>query len=228
MSAFPSSGASSAEVRVRLRPPSIVRAGAVLGVLGVVAVLAVLIAGCGATATPTSSRPASASQAASAPASSDPSAAASAGMLAIDRTLLAQLPASLNGLDRQNDADADASIQTDPSLAAIGSAYVTAFYVQPSSGDSAYAIVSRLRGGTISDATYKDWRETYGTGACGDAGGVIGQAETTLGIRQVDVTRCSGAQQVYYVLIGDRGVLLTITSTGQSQLGRDLVEQLPH
>ncbi len=106
--------------------------------------------------------------------------------------------------------------------------FTTAFYgnLDPNRAETVFVIAMHARQGALADQRFGDWRETYGQGACEDAGGVVGSAESTIGERQVFVVRCVEGEIVYYVPLADCGELLTIDAVSTRDLGRTLVEHI--
>jgi hypothetical protein len=209
----------------------------------VLAVLALAINGCGSSPSPSAvaSGPGSATPSASttpsvvpsgssasasgpsAPGPPSPSPPRSGSGLPIDPSLLDVLPATLAGFDRQTDPDVDARAFADPALQAIGTAGASAIYVAPTSGDFAYATLIRLIGGRIADASFRSYRDSFDAGACSQAGGVSGNAEATIAGRRTYIGSCAGGLHTYHAVLAHAGVLLSISSAGDAQLGQRLV-----
>lgn len=154
------------------------------------------------------------------------SASAVGSGLAVDPALLELLPPTLSGLDRQTDPDVDAQAFADPALRSIGTAGASALYADPSSGDFAYVTLIRLVGGRIANSAFRDYRDSFDAGACSQAGGVSGNAETTLGGRQTFIGSCGGGLLTYHALIPTAGVLLSISSGGDRHLGEQLASSV--
>jgi hypothetical protein len=115
---------------------------------------------------------------------------------------------------------------TDPGLVASVARMAQAYVVDPSTGDFAYASVIALRPGIFDDPFYRAWRDSFDEGACSQAGGVSGRAETTLGGRTVAIGRCAGGVVTYHVHLDGPDVIVSISSLGESRLGEKLVQGL--
>ncbi len=209
-----------------------------VGAAALVLVVALAPAGCGA---PTPSPPVAESAPASgsvtpsrlpepspeatrsAAASANASASSAGSGLAIDPALLDLLPPTLAGLDRHVDRDVDARAFGDPALRAIGTAGASALYADPATGDFAYATLIRLIGGRIGDSAFRAYRDSFDAGACSQAGGVAGHAETTLGGRRTFVGSCAGGLLTYHAVIPSAGVLVSVSSAGDRRLGEQLM-----
>lgn len=186
-------------------------------ILPFVAVL--LVTGCGSgTASPGPSVSAAPSASLTAPVRAVP--------VPVDPSLLAFLPATLGGLARQADPQVDAGLATSPGLANVARSFATAVYIDPATGDFAYASVVRLRTGTIDEATYRDWRDTFDAGACEQAGGVARRAETEVNGRQTFVATCAEGVRTYHVVLVAPGLLVSVSSLGQRLLGEQLITGL--
>ena len=147
--------------------------------------------------------------------------------IAIDPSLLAVLPAQLDGLDRQHDPSIDPGAFSDPSLPGIATGGVTALYIDPPTGQFAYAAVVRLATGHLTDAQFRDWRDTFDAGACAQAGGVGGHAESTIGGHDTFIGTCAGGLTTYHTILPSKGLLVSISAVGDRRLGEKLVAALP-
>ncbi len=163
---------------------------------------------------------ASASPTTSAPPASSPSA-----LVAVDPALLELLPLTLDGLARQTDASIDAPIAFDANLARIASAFATALYIDPPTSQFAYASVVRLLA-PLSDAAFRDYRDSYDEGACQQAGGVTGHAEGTIGDHATFVGTCAGGVRTYHVKVRDGAIVVSVAALGDRGLGEKLVAGL--
>jgi hypothetical protein len=144
----------------------------------------------------------------------------------VDTSLLDLLPDEVGGLARENQREADETMAMDPVLGTFATAVSTAFYAGPASTETVQAIVARLRG-TPTEAVLRGWRTAHGRDICAEPGGVATEEQTAIGGRETIVVRCLGDQAVvYFVLLIDRGVLLTVDSFGAGDIGRKLLESL--
>ena len=198
-------------------------------------VIALVLAGCGSApvtptpaVVPTASGPSSPAPEASSPpptpaalSSSSPDPAAS---VALDESLLGVLPPDVGGVPIRLEPDALAAALSDPDFARNVEA--AAFAVAVDAGDLASGVVARLRPGVYTDALFRDWRDTYNAGACGQAGGVAGNAQADLGGRTVYIATCAGDLRVYHAYLPERGVIVSLLSVGERRFGEQLMGDL--
>ncbi len=198
-----------------------------------VLVIALVLAGCGSApvtptpaVVPTAPGPASLAPAASSPLPPTPAALSSsspdpAASVALDESLLGVLPPDVGGAPIRLEPDALASALSDPDFARNVEA--AAFAVAVDAGDLASGVVARLRPGVYTDALFRDWRDTYNAGACGQAGGVAGNAQADLGGRTVYIATCAGDLRVYHAYLPERGVIVSLLSVGPRRFGEQLM-----
>jgi hypothetical protein len=149
-----------------------------------------------------------------------------AGSIALDESLLAVLPPDLGGLPVQPEPGSFAEVRDDPELVRTAEAIAFAIVVDPVSGDLASGAVVRLRPGAFADAMFRAWRDSYDEGACGQAGGVTGRAETTLGGRTVYITSCAEGLRAYHAHLPGPDRLVSLFSIGERRLGEQLMADL--
>jgi hypothetical protein len=209
--------------------------GAAAALVAVVS-LSTLIAACGPTPAPSSvsaSPTGSLAPAETAESSQDagsPSASGSpAASVTVDPTLLANVPASVDGIALTFDPETSATIAADPAVAHDAAGLAVALAVAPgASGADDLAIVSviKLRDPAKDEAWFRDWRDTYDQGACGPAGGVVGNAEAQLGGGTVFIGSCEGGVHTYHTRIEAAGIVVSITALGDRRLGEKVMESL--
>lgn len=141
-----------------------------------------------------------------------------------DDRLLAILPPDLDGVPVTAERLAFAEAAADADFATNVEAAV--FPIAVTATDLASGVVARLRPGVFGDAFYRDWRDTYDEGACGQAGGVTGRVETMLGGRTVHITSCGGGLRVYHAYLASRGIVVSLFSLGEARFGERLMEGL--
>lgn len=146
--------------------------------------------------------------------------------LAQDPSLLQILPVAVNGIAVNEDADAAAEALGNDALPAIATALDAGVAVDAGNGDLVYALVVRLRADAFGDEAYRQWRDSYDQGACAAGGGVIGNAEATLGGRQTFITSCVGGMHTYHVWLKDQGIVISASSIGTGRFGELLLENL--
>jgi hypothetical protein len=170
-----------------------------------------------------SALPATVQPAASATATVQP-ASPSPGGVTLDGALLDLLPTDIDGREVILEEPAFAEATSDPAFAA--SVDRAAFFVVVDEADLASGVVAHLRPGVYSDAFFRDWRDSYDEGACGQAGGVAGNAEAELGGRTVHITSCAGGLLVYHAYLPERDVATSVISVGEARFGEQLMAGL--
>ena len=209
--------------------------------LAVALCAALVLAGCGAApsgspsggpATPRASASASASPSPSpsvepatpSPLEPSPSPSGSAAAIAWDASLLEVLPATIAGLAVEPMPEAVADVEGDVALTRAADRIAFALVLEPESGELAVASVVALRDGVYGDAFFRAFRDSYDEGACGQAGGVIGNAEAELGGRTVAITSCDGGARTYHAYLPNHDAVVSITAVGEElRLGEALI-----
>lgn len=146
------------------------------------------------------------------------------GVAVEDPSLIAILPAAVAGQPVVLESQAFADAITDPAFATNVEA--AAFGVVVAGNDLSSAMVARPVPGAWSEAWFRDWRESYDEGACGQAGGVAGTAEAQLGGRTVFIGTCAGGLRTYHAWLEDRGLLVSAFSVGEERYGEQLMAGL--
>jgi hypothetical protein len=214
-----------------------VRRGRREGAFALLNALAISIAGCAApapTATVTATaRPASPTPVATvSPASpgsagsptARPSLGSSTSTVVEDPSLLGVLPGTVDGVNVTLEHDAFLDAVADPAFAEH--VQRAAFGVAVDGQDLASGVVAELVPDTFSDAFFRDWRDTYDAGACGQSGGVVGNAETEIDGRTVYIGTCAGGLRTYHAWLPERGTIVSAFSIGDRRLGEALMEGL--
>ena len=142
----------------------------------------------------------------------------------LDPSLMSILPSSVEGVAVTQEPSSFGQAVTDPCFVANVDRAV--FPIAVSGSDLASGVVAHLRAGVYSDAFYSDWRATYDEGACAQSSGALAQASETLGGRTIYVTTFGGGLRVYHAYLPDRGVIVSLLSTGPKSLGELIVGQL--
>lgn len=148
--------------------------------------------------------------------------------IAVDATLLDLLPSDVDGIARRADAESAAEIAATPELASDVRGIAVAIYVGPlatdSAGDYAVATVVRLQDGVFDDDWFRDWRDSFDTGVCEQAGGVEpGRSEVEIEGRTVHRSTCAGGVVIHHVHLDDEGVVVSVQGAGPTDLGRRVV-----
>ncbi len=171
------------------------------------------------TASPIPSAPGSPS------AGSSPSPSSSSTVRAVeDPALIEILPAEVAGNPVTLESLAFAEALADPGFAANIEA--AAFGIVVAGNDLASAVVARPVDGVVTDAWFRDWRDSYNEGACAQSGGVAGNAEADIGGRTVHIGTCAGGLRTYHTWIEDRGLLVSAFSIGEGRFGEQLMAGL--
>ena len=214
---------------------------AVRTALGAVALVVLLaaIAGCGGPTEPTvpsaspsgaigvpaTSAPATPGSATPSPAtsSSPATSAPPSAPIVVDPTLLALLPAQVDGVALKPAPEAAVEMTADAYLGISASAIAVGIVATGSATGDDFASVSvvRLRPGVYSEAFFEAWRQSYDAAACALADGVASHRRQVIGAHTVEVTLCTGGARTLHVhLAGD--LLISITTVGDRGFG-DLV-----
>jgi len=145
--------------------------------------------------------------------------------IVVDPSLLDALPASLDGIDRSADVATATEIAASPDLAQSISTIAVAIY--PSPTDYAVVTVAGLRPGVFDDAWFRDWRDSFDTGVCGQAGGVdLGRSEMAIGGRTVFRSTCAGGTIIYHAHLEASDAVVSIQGSGGKDLGRQVMAGL--
>ena len=150
----------------------------------------------------------------------------SSSPVVVDATLLAFLPQDVNGSAVTESIDEATNAISNPDLPKIASAVDAAVAVDGGHSNLVYALVVRLLPGKLTDAIYRQWRDSYDQGACADAGGIVGRAETTIDSRTVSITSCVQGIRVYHVWLNEPGILISAWAIGDGKFGELLMDNL--
>jgi hypothetical protein len=147
-----------------------------------------------------------------------------AGPVVEDPSLLEILPADIGGVAIAYEPEAFADAAAD--MAFAQSVETAAFAVVFDGEDLASAVVALLAPGTYSDDFFRDWRDSYNDGACAQAGGVVGNAETEIDGQTIHIGTCAGGLRTYHAWLEARGVLVSAFSLGDRRFGEQLMAGL--
>ena len=139
----------------------------------------------------------------------------------MDPALLALLPDAIGTATVKVEPDAFAEAVGDASF--VGNVDRAAFAIVMDTEDWASGVVAHLRPGVYSDALFRDWRDSYDEGACGQSGGVSAHAQVELGGRPAFITTCTGGLRVYHAYVPERDVIVSLLSFGERRFGEQLV-----
>ena len=160
--------------------------------------------------------------------SDPPSAGApsSAGDVVVDPALLDVLPAEVDGLQLQADAETAAELAALDLPAEVHSLAV-GLYVDPA-GDLAVVNVVGIEPGTATDEWFRHWRDTYDASACEVVGGVEpGHAEADIGDHQTFIGTCTQGAHTYHVRLADPDRIVSINAVGDDRLGERIIAAMP-
>jgi len=188
--------------------------------------LALLLAACTPSASPSSTQLPTPSPSSS-PAGSPTAPPSNAQGVVIDSSLLGVLPAEVDGLALAESPEAEAQGLSDPELGEVADAIAAAFALDPATNDYVYAAVIHLKPRVMGDERFRDWRDSFDEGACSQAGGVAGHAETEIDGRTVYIGTCAGGVRTYHVWLAEQNLIVSASAVGEERrLGEKLVENL--
>ena len=197
--------------------------------------LVALVAACNTpspTASPTSSPPAPPGSASDATSSTPTSASGSVeppsdGAAAIDMSLLGLLPPDVDGHPIEPSPEAAAESAANPELAQHADSIAVGVAVDAATDSFVVASVVKLKPGVFDEEFYRDWRDSFDEGVCGQAGGVAGNAEAVIDERTVHIGTCAGGVHTFHVHLEEPDVLVSVNVVGDATLGQQLLETLP-
>jgi hypothetical protein len=146
----------------------------------------------------------------------------------VDPGLLEVLPASVDGIPLVADPDTAAEVAADPLLAESALTIAVALAVAPTSAtdDLAVASVIRLRPDVFDEAFFQEWRDTYNEAACEVADGVESETATLIGVHPSYIGTCVGGAQTYHTWLEEQGFIVSVTGTGERNLGEQIIAGL--
>ncbi len=128
------------------------------------------------------------------------------------------------------DRDTAAGLAGDPALAvaAEGIGVATAFGPQASDGSADYVVATivRLHPRTFSDGFFRDWRDSFDTAVCEQAGGVTGHAEAEIGGHPTWIGTCAGGVHTWHATLDDDGVIVSLQGAGPGRFGEQVIAGL--
>jgi hypothetical protein len=174
---------------------------------------------------PPASTPSPAVASPSAPSPSAPSPVPTSAV-PVDPSLLALLPAAVDGIAVAENPDAEVSAGGTADMAALATAFAAALALDAQSGDFVYAVVIRLKPGAMDAGRFRDYRDTFDAGACSQASGVAGNAEAVINGRTVYIGTCAGGLHTYHVWLDAQGVVISASASGDRRFGEILMNTL--
>jgi hypothetical protein len=148
----------------------------------------------------------------------------------VDPTLLGLLPADVEGVPLQPDAETADEIAKDGSIAPFVSSIALATAFGPAAsdapGDYVVVTVARLKPGMFGDAFFRSWRDTFDEAVCQQAGGVGGHAEADIGTHHAFIGTCHGGVHTYHVHLPANDVIVSMQSVGKGRFGERVVAGL--
>jgi hypothetical protein len=185
----------------------------------------------GATAAPGSSGVAVGATAAAAPPATfgpppSPTPPDETSPVVLDPTLLAVLPASIDGFPVSESIDEASLALADPALPRIATALDVGLAVDTARGNLVLAHVVKLRPEAFDAGTFRQWRDSFDEGACAAAGGVARNAEAEIDERTVYITSCVASLRTYHVWLENEALLVSASSIGEGTFGEKLMGEL--
>ena len=138
----------------------------------------------------------------------------------IDPSVLSILPATVGDLPVREFLEAEQQAAGDPNLGQNVVRFATAFVGDAKGANWAYVAVVDLRPGAGTDAFFRDWRDSFDTSACEQAGGVAGHSTIEIAGRSVERTNCGSGVRTYHVLVGGTSLLVSVSDFGDGQFGQ--------
>jgi hypothetical protein len=161
------------------------------------------------------------------PGPSESASPSSSPAVVIDPTLRDVLPETVDSLEIVESPEAEAASLEDPGLATFASALYAGLAVDSQTNEFIYAVVIRLREGEMGDERFRDYRDSFDEGACSQASGVVGHAQTDIEGRTVYIGTCAGGVRTYHVWLAEQNLLVSASAVGEERrLGETLVEGL--
>jgi hypothetical protein len=152
-----------------------------------------------------------------------PTPTASTSSVTVDSSLLALLPPDVNGFAITESPEAESSAAQSSELSPVATAFAAGLAADPAGRNWAFGVVVALRPGVMSDGNFRAWRDSYDKGACSQAGGVVGHAESKIGTRLTYITACSGGVHTYHVWLPDRQRLVSVSAVGEQRFGEQMI-----
>jgi hypothetical protein len=148
---------------------------------------------------------------------------ASTSAVTVDPSLLGLLPPEVNGFAITESPEAETSAAQSSELSPVATAFAAGLAADPAGRNWAFGVVVALRPGVMSDAAFRAWRDSYDKGACSQAGGVAGHAETKIGTRLTYITACSGGVHTYHVWLPEQQRLVSVSAVGEGRFGEQMI-----
>ena len=141
--------------------------------------------------------------------------------------LLRLLPSDVGGHPIEESEEAALESVNDVSLWPHADAIAVGVSVDPATDTFVVASVVKLKPGVFDEGFYRDWRDSFDEGVCGQAGGVVGNAEATIDERTVFIGTCAGGVHTYHVYLEEPDAIVSLNVVGDATVGQELLENLP-
>ena len=138
----------------------------------------------------------------------------------VDPSLLAVLPATVDGIAVAEYPTAEQAAARDADLGRNVARIATAFVGDAAGTNWAYTAVVDVRPEARNEAFYRDWQQTFDASACERAGGVTGHTTVQIGGRSVERTACGGGLRTYHVRLEGTGILISVSDLGDKGFGQ--------
>jgi hypothetical protein len=195
--------------------------------LGVAVVVLLAVAGCASapslTPSPTPTPTATPASTPIPTASTSAPASARTAAVTVDSSLLGLLPPDVSGFAITESPEAETSAAQSSDLAPVATAFAAGLAADPAGRNWAFGVVVALRPGVMSDGVFRAWRDSYDKGACSQAGGVVGHAESKIGTWLTYITACSGGVHTYHVWLPERQRIVSVSAVGEQRFGEQMI-----
>ncbi len=190
--------------------------------IALLACLAALAAGCNATLVTTSPLDTGTPVDTGAPGDTN----APVSQVTIDPSLLAILPRQVDSIPVIESPEGDSDALADDVLPTLATSAVAAVAVDQQAQDFVYVLVVKLKPGAMTDNIFRDWRDSYDSGACSGDSQVVGNASATVGGNTVYIGTCANGMRTYHLWLKDKGILISDSSIGDKKFGLVLLGTL--
>ena len=134
------------------------------------------------------------------------------------------MPKSIGSVPLTPSPEAAAEPAADASLATSAQSLAVGLAVDQATGNLVVASVVKLKPGVFSDEFFRDWRDSFDEGACGQAGGVTGNAEATIAAGPSTSGPARAASSRITSTSRAADVIVSLTAVGDGRLGEKLME----
>ena len=138
------------------------------------------------------------------------------------------MPKSIGSIPITPSPEAAAEPAADASLAKSAQSLAVGLAVDQATGNLVVASVVRLKPGVFSDEFFRDWRDSFDEGVCGQAGGVTGNAQADdrrpdrvhRDVRRAASTPITSTSRAPTSIV-------SLNAVGDGRMGEQLMDSLP-